>query len=97
MQFHIKSNKVYNNAMFPSVFNTTNKVLIIAISPKILWIGFGVVLVLTIIMSIVLLYHFASYGYKPVKTGIMGSIYVIGAIVILGVMFFAILSYTNSL
>jgi len=83
--------------MFPEILNTTNSSVIITIAPKVLWIGFGVIFAFTAIMSVVLLYHWSNYGYKPIKTGIMGSLYFMGIIVLLGVIFFAIISYTNSL
>jgi len=83
--------------MFSNVFGTTDTATAVAVSPEILWIGFGAVVALATVMSIVLLYHWANYGYKPVKTGVMGALYFAGVIVLLGVMFFAIISYTNSL
>jgi hypothetical protein len=83
--------------MFPSTLNATNTILTVVVNPKVLWVGFAFVFTLTTIMSIVLLYHWSKYGYKPIKTGVTGSIYLIGVIVLLGVLFFAILSYTNSL
>lgn len=83
--------------MFPSILNTTNATITFSIDPKILWIGFGVVVTFATIMSIVLLYHWAHYGYKPIKTGVMGAIYFTGTVVLLGVMFFAIISYSGSL
>lgn len=83
--------------MFPNALNTANTTVAITIAPKILWTGFAVVFVFTAIMSVVFLYHWAKYGYKPLKTGAMGSVYLIGVIVLLGIIFFAILSYTNSI
>ena len=69
----------------------------IAISPQILWIEFGVVSLIVAIISIVLLYHWASYGYKPIKTGFMGTVYFIGILIFLGVIFFSLVSYTASI
>lgn len=69
----------------------------ISISPEILWTGFGILFFITTVLSIVLLYHWVSYGYKPIKTGFAGSIYFMGTIVLVGVIFFAIISYLGSL
>ncbi len=89
--------KEYTIDMFPSVLNTTSTSIAITVTPKILWIGFGVVFVFATVMSIVLLYHWSHYGYKPVKTGIMGALYFVGVLVLLGVVFFSIISYLASL
>ena len=83
--------------MFPALQKTTNIATTIAINPKTLWIIFGIILSLAVIMSIVLFYHWGSYGYKPIKTGLMGTLYLAGLVVLFGVMFFAIISYTISL
>ena len=83
--------------MFPGLQKATETAITIAIDPKVLWITFGVVFSLVVLMSIILLYHWKSYGYKPVKTGIMGTFYFTGLFILLGIMFFAIISYTVSL
>ncbi len=83
--------------MFPGIQKTAEVAISIAISPKILWITFGVVFSLVSIMSIILFYHWKSYGFKPVKTGLMGILYFAGLLILFGVMFFAIISYTVSL
>ena len=67
------------------------------INPSILWIGFAAILIITAIISIILFYHWTSYGYKPVKTGFAGTIYFVGVLVFLGVIFFALVSYTTSI
>jgi len=82
--------------MFPSVLNTTNASIAVTVAPKILWIGFGVVFVFASVMSIILLYHWSNYGYKPIKTGIIGALYFTGVVILLGVVFFSIVSYLGS-
>jgi len=68
----------------------------IVIDPKILWIGFGVVFIFATVMSIILIYHWSNYGYKPIKTGVIGAMYFTGIFVLLGVTFFSIISYLSS-
>jgi hypothetical protein len=84
--------------MLPNgLFKITEIGTIASIAPKFLWYGFGILLVLVTIISLVLLYHWVAYGYKHVKTSAIGALYFSGVLVLMGVIFFAIISYTATL
>lgn len=83
--------------MLQNTLSSANAGIILSVSPKVLWIGFGVLFALVAIISIILVYHWSKYGYKPVKTGAMGTIYFIGTIILLSTIFFALISYISSL
>jgi len=86
--------------MFPEILNqsiTTTTITAMNIDPKIIWGIFGLALVSAVIMSTVLLYHWAHYSYRPIRTGAMGALYFSGVVVLLGVMFFATTTYIGSL
>ena len=70
--------------------------LTLALSPKILWWGLLGIATLFAVITIILFYHWIAYGYRPVKTGFMGTIYLAGSLVLLGIMFIAATAYTTS-
>ena len=83
--------------MIQETAGLANKDIPITISPQILWGGFAIVAIIAIVMSTILLYHWAAYGYKPVKTSAVGTLYFMGAIFLLGIMFLAGAAFTASL
>lgn len=83
--------------MIGETVELANKNIPIAINPQILWWGFAIIAILTIIGSVVLLYHWITYGYKPITTSTTGTVYFMGAILLLSMMFFAAVSFTASL
>lgn len=69
----------------------------ILVNPKFLWTGLGVVAVLFVIISLVLIYHWISYGYKPMTTGMMAAIYLSMSFVMFSVMLITIIAYSTTI
>jgi len=78
------------------VENLSGGEVLIHIPTHALWWSFGIIAILTAIISMVLLYHWSSYGYKAVKTGIMGALYITGILFFVAGIFFEISAYILS-
>jgi len=70
--------------------NLSGGEMLIHIPTHVLWWSFGIIAILTTIISIVLLYHWSAYGYKAVKTGFMASLYLLGTLFLISGIFFGI-------
>jgi len=77
--------------------NLSGGEMLIHIPTHVLWWSFGIIAILTTIISIVLLYHWSAYGYKAVKTGFMASLYLLGTLFLISGIFFGISSYILSI
>jgi len=69
----------------------------IAIPSEALWFIFSIVVIFTIIMSVVLFYHWHKYGYGVVRMGLATTIYVTVAAILIGFIFSSISGYIVSL
>jgi len=67
-----------------------------ALSPQVLWIGFAIVCAVAGIMTLVLVYHWYSYGDGLVRRGVATLVYLAGIILLLGFIFAAISGYIVS-
>ncbi|OIO31812.1 MAG: hypothetical protein COZ49_00695 [Candidatus Yonathbacteria bacterium CG_4_10_14_3_um_filter_47_65] len=79
---------------FPS--NTTEHAPIV-IPTHFLWVGLLAMLILFMIISTVLVYHWVTYGYKAATTSIAGIVYFSGSVLFVGITMIAIISYGISL
>jgi len=59
-----------------------------------LWAVYGIALIFWIVITIILLYHWGRYGYKPVKTTFMGIAYLSGSLFLLLLALSGIVTYT---
>lgn len=66
-------------------------------NPKIMWLGFVIIMILFGIISIALFYHWLNFSYKPQKVKLMSSIYLTGSFIFLGLILFGIISYFFSI
>lgn len=67
------------------------------IHPKFLWLGLGVILLLFAIVSLILVYHWITYGYKLMATTFMGAVYFSVSFVIFSVILITLLGYSATL
>ena len=65
------------------------------IQPKFLWIGLGVVLFLFAVVSLILVYHWITYGYKPLTTSFMGAIYFSLSFILFSIILVTLLGYST--
>ena len=65
------------------------------IQPKFLWIGLGVVLFLFAVVSLILVYHWITYGYKPLTTSFMGAIYFSMSFILFSIILVTLLGYST--
>jgi len=72
-------------------------VLSLPVSSDLLWIGLGVIAILTAIISAILFYHWSAYGYHRIRTTLVGIIYGVGVVILLGVILTGIISYIATL
>ena len=63
------------------------------VDPKFLWIGLGVILLLFAIISLILVYHWITYGYKLITTTFMGAVYFSVSFVMFSVILITLLGY----
>jgi len=63
------------------------------IAPNMIWLFFGAVALVVILISIVLLYHWIRYTFNPVKTTFVTTIYFVGVGALLLGMFFCLSYY----
>ncbi len=63
--------------------------------PKFIWIGLGVTLFLFAIISLILVYHWITYGYKPLVTSFMGAIYFSMSFVLFSIILVTLLGYST--
>lgn len=69
----------------------------IMIDPRFLWVGLGGVALLFTIVSLILIYHWIAYGYRPITTGVMAAVYLSLSFVIFSVMLVTIVSYSATI
>lgn len=67
------------------------------VDPKFLWMGLGVILLLFTIISLILVYHWIVYGYKPMKIVLMGTVYVCVSLVIFSIILITLLEYSTAI
>lgn len=66
------------------------------LSSKILWLGFGVIMLIFGIFTVILFYHWINFSYGPKKVNLMSRIYLIISFILLGIILFGILTYSIS-
>lgn len=64
------------------------------VNPKFLWTSFGIILILFAIVSLILIYHWITYGYKPLTTGFMTALYLAVSLIIFSVILITLLAYS---
>jgi hypothetical protein len=64
-------------------------------NPHNVWIGFGVVIFVFAIISLILLYHWSAYSYSRTTTGFMTMLYFIGALILIGGIFLSLIAYST--
>ena len=67
------------------------------VHPKFLWIGFGIIILLFAIISLILVYHWITYGYKLITTTFMGAVYFSVSFVIFSVILITLLGYSTTI
>lgn len=66
------------------------------VHPKYLWMGLGVMLVLFATISFVLVYHWTTYGYKPLTTSFMGAIFFSISLIFFSIILITLLGYSTT-
>jgi|GEM_PF-2718329 len=69
----------------------------IAIPSQYLWSGFLIVILMFVILSAILAYHWVTYGYKQKRTKLIGTIYLIGSFTFIIIATMALIAYSSSL
>jgi len=67
------------------------------VNPKILWVSAGVLLLFFVIISLILVYHWITYGYKATTVTLAMLVYFAGAFVIFSVILITLLAYGNAI
>lgn len=64
-----------------SLFNFSD--LLSLITPGVLWVFFGIVVLIVVIVSLILYYHWLRYSLHPLKVITVGIVYTTGTIALI--------------
>jgi hypothetical protein len=73
-----------------------NAAPIFTLTPAIVWGAFGVILLIWVIATLVLDYHWKTYGIDKVKITVMRSAYLAGSIFFLAIILLSALRFSLS-
>ena len=76
---------------------STETQYVLTIHPQILWIGIAIAIIIFLVFSGVIMYHWSAYGYAPKTISRVTKIYGAGAILFIAIAISGAIMYTLSL